>query len=234
MAKLKIGICDDEIIILELLKDIVTDCLAENEVDAEIVTFQSGKALIEDATEFDVVFLDIEMPELNGIETGKIIKERKPNCKIIIATSKEEYYKEGYKIDALRYITKPFDMHEIEEALEAVQKSRVGTDKIQLYYNRTLIEIKHRSIEYVVAYDSYVEFVLKDKVLRKPISLNELEEILDTRIFFRIHRKNLVNMLYIQAYKDGIITIGDKQMTVSKRKKKEFEKAYIECDLNYK
>jgi DNA-binding LytR/AlgR family response regulator len=231
---MKIGICDDERIILDLLSDMVRTCLTNLDLSGDVITMQSGSELLEVASELDAVFLDVEMPELDGIETGRMLKRINPNCHIILATSKTEYYKDGFKIDALRYITKPFEQDEIIEALEAVQKSRIGMDIIQLYDNRTLVEVKHREIEYITAYDSFVEVIIKNRVLRTKMTLIELEEILDRRIFFRIHRKCLVNMLKIQSYKERVVTIENEKLVVSRRKKKEFEKAYIECDLNYK
>lgn len=185
---MKIGICDDESIILELLSQVVRTCLANLELSAEVITMQSGRELLEVVAELDAVFLDIEMPELDGIETGKMLKRINPGCQIILATSKTEYFKEGFKIDALRYITKPFDTREIEESLEAVCKLRIGMDIIQLYDSRTLVEVEHREIEYITAYDSFVEVMIKNRVLRTKMTLIELQEILDKRIFFRIHR----------------------------------------------
>jgi DNA-binding LytR/AlgR family response regulator len=229
-----IGICDDEKIIVDILSGKIKECLAMLGMEAELLTMQSGRKVLEAASQLDVVFLDIEMPELNGIETGKLLKAKNPNCHIILATSKTEYYKDGFKIDALRYVTKPFEQDELMEALQAVMKTYIGSELISLYDSRTLVEIPHRAIAYIAAFDSYVEFVLKNRIIRTQLSLNELEKVMNKRIFFRIHKKYIVNMLHIENYRDGIVMIGTEKMTVARRKKKEFERAYMECDLNYR
>lgn len=234
MDKLMIGICDDEEIVLNLLVKIIKTILVENKIQAKILTFFSGEELIKNISQFDVVFLDIEMKGKDGIEIGKLINKINSDCRIIMASSHIERFKEVFKIRAIRFVTKPFRQSEIEEAIEAFLMLDMGREKIDLFENRISIQVEQRQIQYMISYDSYTEFILNDRILRKNISLNELDGILDKKIFFRIHRKFIINMLFIQAYRSGVITINKKEFQVARRKKKEFEKKFIEFDLNYK
>lgn len=233
MQKIMVGICDDEQIILNLLKQIIEDCILKNGWIAEITTFQSGEKLLSYVSELDVIFLDIEMPGLDGIETAKHIQIQNRNCKIVMETSRVDRFKESFKINAFRFITKPFDLEEIEEALQAVWNLQMGMETIELYEQRNPYDICQRNITYISSFDSYAEFMLADRVFRKEISLNDLEKILDTRLFFRVHRQYMVNMLWIFDYKNGVIRLDGKKIPVSRRKKKEFEQAYLEFDLKY-
>ncbi|MBA4686593.1 MAG: response regulator transcription factor [Candidatus Galacturonibacter soehngenii] len=234
MNVLSIGICDDEIIIQKILADKIKQCLEKKELNAKIYMFEAGADLLRQAFKLDVIFLDIQMPEMNGIEVGRKLKKINGDCKVIIVTSKENYYKEAFRIGAFRFITKPFEIHEIEEALEAVNVDKAGIDIIKLYDKRMVFEIEQREINYIVAYDSYANFILGNRVFRKNVSLNELETVLDKRIFFRINRKVIVNMLWIQEYKKGEIVINTEKMIVSRRKRKEFELAFIEYDIMHR
>ena len=93
----------------------------------------------------------------------------------------------------------------------------------------------HQSeIQYVVTYDSYCEYKVKDKMLRSEASLKELEKQLDQRMFFRIHRKYIVNMAQVKSYRNGILQMKDIELPVSRRKKREFEQAFMEFDLKYR
>ena len=92
---IKIGICDDEPIVCEILKKKVSVCLAETNTEAEIECFYSGKELLDNSKKTDILFLDIEMPKLDGIETGKKLRENGKDCKIIVATSRVDRFKEG-------------------------------------------------------------------------------------------------------------------------------------------
>jgi DNA-binding LytR/AlgR family response regulator len=126
-------------------------------------------------------------------------------------------------------------MNEIKDALQAVMQSHIGQEKIELYENRNLFRISQRDIVYIKAFDGYSEFkILGGRVLRKECSLTELEAQLSPEIFFRVDRKYIVNMLKITRYHDGKIELMDEKIKVSRRKKKEFETAYIMADLNYR
>lgn len=80
----------------------------------------------------EAIFLDIEMPQMDGIEIGRIIKKIHPKCKIIMAADKEERIKEAFQIEALRFISKPFEYLEVEGAIKALYKQRLGTESIGL------------------------------------------------------------------------------------------------------
>jgi len=233
MQRIRIGICDDEQLILNILKRKIEECILKNGWIAEIITFESGIELLERTLELDVVFLDIEMPDLDGIETGKYIQNQNSNCKIIMATSKVERFKESFRINAFRFITKPFEAEEIEEALQAVWNLQIGMELIELYERRIRYSFLQREIEYIISYDSYTEFFVGNRVFRKEIALNELEKILDKSLFHRVHRQYMVNMLRIVKYKNGVINFDKKEIPVARRKKKEFERVYMEFDIKY-
>ena len=96
-----------------------------------------------------------------------------------------------------------------------------------------MCNIIQRQIQYIISYDSYTEYFVDGKKFRQIYSLNQLEAILDARCFCRVHRQYIVNLYWIQTYPHGVIYIGTKQIPVSRRKRKEFEKAYLEFDLKY-
>ena len=133
----KIGICDDEVLIAEKLKEIISVCLREINQEAEITVFLSGKKLLEKIKELDVVFLDIRMEELDGYETGKLIKKIKPDCQIIMETGESERFEEAFEIGAVRYIRKPFDKEKITEALRKVVGGFRGNKTMELYKDRS-------------------------------------------------------------------------------------------------
>jgi DNA-binding LytR/AlgR family response regulator len=224
---MKIGICDDEPLMTTMLKRIIEEILRKPDIKVEISTFLSGGELIERIDDLDAVFLDIEMPELDGFEAGNVIMKRNPNCKIIIATGILERFKESFKINAFRFITKPYDSIEIEEALQALIKTKIGEETIPLFINRIQFEIRQKDIKYFKAFNGYSEAIVEDKCFRKELSLNELEEILDDRLFIRIHKKYLVNIRFVESYKNSMVKIDAKYLTVSRRKHKEVEKMYI-------
>ena len=127
-----------------------------------------------------------------------------------------------------------FEQAEVEEALQACMRRVLGSSCILLYHNRIAYEIHQSEIQYVVTFDSYCEYRVKDKMLRSEDSLKDLEHKLDPRLFYRVHRKYIVNMAQIESYRNGILRMRDLELPVSRRRKKQFEQAFMEFDLKYR
>lgn len=231
---MRIGICDDQKMAVDILESMINECLKNSPLQVEIFCFYSGKELLESRQELDLLFLDIDMPEIDGIETGIEYRKRNHACKIIMETSMVERMREAFYVEAYRFLTKPIQAHELEEVFASFQKSCIGNDTISLMDNRRCVEVMQKEISYVQSYDSYTEFIVKNRILRSEKSLRMLEEELDQRLFFRVTKKYIVNLGYISAYRNGVIKIEDKKIAVSRRRKKEFEALYLTYDLEYR
>lgn len=223
----RIGICDDEKLIAEKLRRIVSECLAELRQEAEIFIFLSGKELLKQVEELEVVFLDIRMDEMDGYETGKRIRNINPDCRIIMETCESEHFEEAFEIGALRYIRKPFDKNKIKEALEKVIRGFCGRDKIEVYKERNRFEFEQRHVKYIRAYNGYTEYYVGADTFRNELSLNEVEVQLDRRLFYKVSRQYIVNLEEIIRKETGKIYIDEKEIPISRRRKNEFERAYI-------
>ncbi len=231
---LQIAICDDILEQTVMLQKYIRQFCEKNGAEFKLHLYTTGAELLYDVEKFDIVFLDIEMPGLDGIQTGRKIREKNSPCRIIMETVMIERMKEAFFIEAFRFIVKPIEQAEVEEALAACMKKVLGSGSVELYYNRIAHEVHQSEIQYVVTYDSYSEYRVKNKMLRSEASLRELERQLDERLFFRIHRKYIVNMAQVQSYRNGIIRMKDTELPVSRRKKREFEQAYMKFDLKYR
>lgn len=229
-----IGICDDEREVALELQEYIEKELSKRNVRWESRIFLSGEELLKEVEGLSIVFLDIEMPGLDGIETGKQIKKKNPNCKIIMATGMVERFREVFLFHAFRFLVKPFSQKDIAEAIEAVLEEALGEQMMELYYERTAYWVQQKQIQYIQAFNGYAEFWVENQRFRKETSLNELEEQLDMRLFARVQRKYIVNLQWIDSYRNGVVSVADKDIPVSRRKKKEFEKQYITYDIHYK
>lgn len=231
---LRIAVCDDEKLALEQLTEKLEIILAGQPLPYEIEQFMSGRELVGQAEEFDAVFLDLDMPELNGMETGKRILQKNGKCAIVVASGREDWFKETYKIQTLRFISKPYLEKEVLDAVEAVLRRGVGMEKLEVFCNRRSCQICQRDIRYVTAYDGYVEIFAEGVRYRRDLSLAEIFKLLDQRCFFQIHRKYIVNLFWVDAYDKKTAVIGDEKLAVSKRRRMDFEMAYRKFDAEYR
>lgn len=229
-----IGICDDQILIVKQLEKMVTACLQKEKKSAKICLFESGEEALACSEKMDILFLDMGMPGIDGIDVGHLIRKENPDCKIIIATSYVERFKEAFKISAFRFVTKPFSMTEIREALKDAMREVPGTDMLELYRNRLPYLIQQRQIVYIRAYNGYIEAVCGNKRFRKDVSLTAIECEMDRRLFYRVNKTYLINMWHVTGYYKGIVSVGNEKIRVSRQKRKDFEKILEEFDLDYR
>lgn len=235
MKQIVLGLCDDQQEVLLELEHILTEILAEDGTEQYCIhSYQTGQELLDHISECHMVFLDIDMPEMDGIAVGKEIVRRQPQCRIIMASGIVERFKECFSIEAVRFVTKPFDKKEIKEAVEAVKRKMIGEPLIELNLHRQVYRIPQKKIEYIRAFNGYTEYRINGKWFRKDSTLEEVENQLDQRLFTRISRQFIVNLGYIQTYRKNTVYMPDLQLPVSRRNKKAFEKKYIEYDLQYR
>ena len=202
-----IGICDDDMKTLLSLKETVTEYCKSKGLEGEVHLFASGGELLALSGHLDLLFLDIEMPGLDGIEVGKRFRRKNGRCKIVMETCREDRVLDAFHLEACRFLLKPLKRQDVWEALNVFAKSLVGSSTITLWEMRQRVEVSQRDIVYAQTYDSYTEYIVGDHLMRSERSLLELERELDPRLFFRINKKYIVNFSYIESYDNGELSI---------------------------
>jgi DNA-binding LytR/AlgR family response regulator len=126
----RIAICDDSLEYCHIVSEIIESISKKNKIECTITIFVSGKELIKAFKEnnFDIIFLDMEMPELNGIETGLLIRQMSKDVIILYLTSHKEYAYDSYKVKAKNYLLKPVSEFVIEQnILECIEEKKQET-----------------------------------------------------------------------------------------------------------
>lgn len=225
---MNIGVCDDNAAIVDSLEKIILQgSYVEN---CHIYKYTDPLSLISDCEKMDLCFLDIDMPMMNGYEVGKRIRTKNKKCLIVMATGMTDSYKEAFKVGAHRFVTKPFNNKEVWEAISsAITKEKEKS--LQLFFQREKYTVDERDIVFARACNGSTEYWVKNKFFRKEISLSEAEEELNSVRFIRINKGQIINMSYIEYYRAGEIRTENHSFRVSVRRRKEFEKRYVEFDI---
>lgn len=232
---IRIAICDDILEMTKFMTNIISNIMDEKKIEYEILAFQSGKDLLENISNVNLVFLDLEMPEMDGIETGECIRRENEKCKIIVASAREDRMKEVFRLDAMRFVSKPYDREEIMEAMDAyLQICQVGLRRIEVYKNRIPYYIMQREIRYIQAYNGAVNIYACDTVFHKEVTLSKMEEMLDEHIFFKIHKAIIVGLGFVTEYTKDKVFIDKEILPLSRRNRKEFERVFMDFDLKYR
>lgn len=225
------AICDDE---REIRSSIERNIRLLCE-DADIIKFADGKALVEYEGGFDILFLDIQMEGMSGMEAARVLRGRGCKAVIIFVTAIEEYVFDAFDVGAFHYIVKPFDKakffdvlrkavaqcesikaREVRDEPSLAVKTGSTTRKIYLY-EIFYLEVFNRKVVIHKA-DGDVEFYGK---------LIELEDRLSEH-FVRCHRAYIVNMRYVLKYTANNITLENgAEILLSKQKYGEFVRKYL-------
>lgn len=231
---IRIALCDDNDIEREILKDIIESIFDSMGDEAAIFEFSSGEKLCRNYSkgDYDIIFLDIHMKQLDGIETGKAIRDKDAKVEIVYATSSEEYLREGYNIHALSYLTKPYDVKKVEETLEYYYKKN-GIDKresnefLDVNIQQQKIYIRQKDIMWLESMGRVVSIYCRDDVYRVYARLNDLEERLDEKIFLRCNQSYIVNIMYVKdVIEYDFCMENDRYIPIRKRDKKEIVQKY--------
>lgn len=231
---MKICICEDDVLIAQDLRELIEKIASEENMEVTVNIVTSGDELLKCALEFDAVFLDIEMPGRNGIDIGKTILEINPEIIIVMATAHSERMRESIHIGVKDFITKPFKAEDVKISLGIIKKKTAGQKELEVYYHRNKCTIKEKDIIKISAFNGYVCIYAGGNIFRKEISLIKILEELEDGLFFQTDRKTIVSFRAVKNYEKGIFYINREKMKVARDRKKSFEKAYIEYDLNYK
>ena len=223
---MRIAICDDEEIYRIELKTLLDKLLINDDYDID--TFADGRILIESfsSSPYDLVFLDIEMPSIDGITLAKKIRTASENVFIVFLTGHIEYALEGYEVNALRYLTKPVDINKLREVLKYVQEKRGNSRQLIIKEDGAEILIDTEDVVYMESMDQNVKIVTSkgEHVIRH--NIGDFEEKLKNDGFFRIHRGYLISLSKVKKLvKNDVIMEGDISLPVSRSNQKALKEA---------
>lgn len=226
---MRIAICDDQVECRRQTETAVRECLKGT--DYGVTVFKDGNVFLQDfkAKPYDLVFLDIEMPEIDGITVAHRLRALSQDVSIIFLTSHLEYALVGYEVRALRYLTKPINTEKLREVLSYVirqtQQQRTLWIKTDLGEKKLLV----RDISYMEAQNQNILISTIAETYCVRYNLSDYENELKDDGFFRIHRGYLVSLQHIKSIGKGEVTTDNgTALPVSRSKEKALKEALFE------
>lgn len=230
---ISLAVVDDNAYIAGFLKKTIASYFDSVGLQNVVDSYTSGIEFLKYAEKYVCVFLDIDMPDIGGYEVAKKIREQYPDYCIVMATGRVMDYKPAFELGIFRFITKPFDVKEIEKTLQGISLLLKESETIKAYYNRIIYDVPMNSILYIKAINSEVEIYTDSMVYRRDISMSDLEKELEGDRFFRCHRAYIINLDKAKLHNMKVM-IKDIEIPVSRRKIKETEYAIISYSMKYK
>jgi len=234
------AICDDEKIYLEELSQILSEYMNHAQIsDYCIKTFTTGTTLLNEYRKklFDFIFLDVEMPELDGFDTAAQIRKIDLDVDIVFVTRMSDYVKRGYRYNAKEYICKPVATEDIKNLMdrlidERTRKQCGGKYAVKLKGNGAEIDLM---LDEVLYFESNLHYVVAVTITDTFVFQGQLAQVeidLEGKGFLRVHQSYLVNMNCIFAvvsnkvvFKESLIEL---EIPLSRKYKESVKKLFTE------
>ncbi len=221
---LKCIILDDEPIAQEILESYLAP-FDQIEIVAKCKNALEANKIIHDQP-IDLIFLDIEMPHINGLS---FVKNLENPPKVIVTTAYREYALEGYELNVVDYLLKPISQDRFLKAVNRVlvqpMKRPESGSYIYLKVDLKMVQVFLDEILYIQGLSNYVRVFCHERTMITYQKLSHLEEVLPDHIFFRTHRSYIVNLTKVKSYTAQDLDVGKVEIPIGGSHKEKLLKA---------
>lgn len=226
------AICDDSMEHINILENYLYK-IGKTKLTCDV--YQSGEEFLlaykNNNRQYDVIFLDMEMKQLNGIETGNQIREYDEHVIIIFVTSYKEYMQKSFECAPFRFLLKPINFEELKEVFDKLcQKLSKQRKVFNFIENKSRVRLFCDDIIYFESQGHWILIYTKDSIHKICKSMNDLYAQLDPEIFFRVHKSFIINFHYVKRIKGNTTNLYycDKLIPISRSYKKVVIKQFTE------
>ncbi len=230
-----IAIVEDEVENREQIRDFIEQYSREKNVPVSTRLFEDAPSLLQvirgkagaDSQVFDIIFFDIDMPVLNGMEAAELVRKVDENVVIVFITNLKHYAIQGYSVGALDYVLKPIDYYSFSlrmaRAIERVKKKQ--TTEILLPVGERMIRLDSAEIYYIESANRMLNYHTEKGTFEVRGTMKSCEEELADYHFVKCNHWYLVNLKHVSAINQNTVTVAGYELEISRRNKSAFTKA---------
>lgn len=212
-----IGICDDENVIRDKIEKICINETKKYCEDVVIQKYSDGREVLE--KDFDILILDIEMEDVDGIVVKNYFQKRKKDTIIIFITSHNEMMSQAFGVNVMGFVAKSYLDNQLQVMLDGAMKRVMNTVSIEGVDSRKVCYIQAEHIYNILHLENETEVSVR-------CSSADLEKMLEVVGFIRVHRTYIINMAYVDHIKDKTVLVNKREIPVSARLKSRLRKEY--------
>lgn len=221
---MRIAIVDDDMSCIETLKQYITQYQEKNGGLFQVTEYTDGVSFLEESGSYDLIFLDIEMPAMNGMEVAHRIREKNENVCLIFITNLAQYALQGYEVSAFDFIVKPVEYSIFEFKMDRVISAipRHSRNEVPLKVKNGVLLVAVDDIHYVEIIKHKIIYHTRQGEYEAWDSMKNVEQRLSPFGFARCNVCFLVNLKHVTELKGDNICVGGNYLKISSPKKKEF------------
>lgn len=223
---IRVAIVEDEVCERERL----TEALQRYSNQLSIRAFPSAVEFLTGySPEYDIVFMDIDMPYLDGLSASKKLRELDQQVCLIFVTNMARYAIRGYEVAAFDFIVKPVVYASLALKLDRVMHHlNTNTQRsVVIRSGESVLKVNVNDILYVEIERHSITYHLPDHTIPAYGTLKSVEALLDDPLFVRCNNCYLVNLRHVSAIADGCVAVGKERLLISSPRKAAFEKALV-------
>jgi len=197
---MNIAVCDDEKFFRDEIRNAIYTYSNLYRYEFVVEEYTCGEDLLSSSTNYDIVFLDYQMGDIDGLETAKALRKKDFNCIIIFMTNYPHFMRDAFAVDTYRFFIKPLNTDELYEALNEYLIAYGNDYPIHLKIGRDTICVQTREIVYLLANNKKCFINLDKKKYHCAKTMAEVSALLPQNIFYKVHKSFIVNLNYINYY----------------------------------
>lgn len=222
-----VAICDDEAFFREELRSILFTYKAERRLHIDVYQYPNGEALLADKKRFDIVFLDQQMPGLNGMQVARTLRSRNITCSIVFVTSYPDFVYEAFEVQPYRFLRKPVNSEDITNLMNTFIKHQKLLSPITVINDSEQTVIHAKDILYLEGDGKYCIIRTSSAVYHSSKTLAQVYEQLPQHCFYRSHKSYVVNLYCIDAFDRESATLTNGELVkIGRSKSAEFKQVY--------
>lgn len=231
---MQIAICDDEPNFREELRNYLVEYKKDRRLQLDVYEFENGNDLCISKIPFDIVFLDYQMPLLDGMETARILRENNVLCNIVFVTNYPDFVFESFEVNPYRFWKKPVEFEKVEALLNLYIKQHKMLAPIMIfdYDGQKIIESK--DVVYLEGDGRYCIIRTRFETVHSSKTLSGVLELLPQYCFFRIHKSYAVNLYCVKRILGNEVWLNNgEKVLISRNNVSKFKLAYKKFIKDY-
>lgn len=222
---LKIAIVEDEPEYYELLAGHIGRYTAEQGIPCDIAHFSDGVIFLTGYQPvYDLIFMDIQMPRVNGFEASQRLRELDPKVKLVFVTSYAQFAPRGYEVEAAGFLVKPVSYLSFVTLMDRLMRTgmRDRDAELVIHLRNGVRVIPYGELMYIEISGHNLKYVTESGVIEASGSFTKLEEILPKESFARPSNSFIVHLKFVKGITGNTVQVGSYELPISRARKKEF------------
>lgn len=229
-----VAICDDEMNFREALRSMIFEYKTKNRIHIDVYTYADGYALLQSDKVFDLIFMDYQMPGVDGMEAARELRRRSCTCSIVFVTAYPQFVLESFEVQPYRFFVKPVDEAQITSLLNTFIAQQKKLAPLLVINENEQIVVSAKDVLYLEGNGKYCTVRTTKNTYNSSKTLAQVHALLPQYCFYRSHKSYVVNLYSISSFNHNVITlVNGEAVCIGRSKVAEFKRIYRQFVKDY-